>query len=98
MSLSNNIVFTGLASILLTITGCADWRTTPETVDRYHGMAVKNMIENQTLYPEHNLQHRQVLSIDGPKAETIMKIYREPQDIELQQGKEPVKVDVDTGH
>ena len=91
-------MMTGFTSILLSMSGCADWRTTPETVDRYHGVAVKNMISNQTLHPEHGLKHRQVLSIDGPKAETIIETYRAPQSIKLEEGKEPVQVDIEGGH
>lgn len=78
---------------VMTVAGCADWQTTPTTVDEHHGVAVNNMIKNQTLYPEHSLEHRQVLILDGQKGEGIISPYRAPA-VDLKRGKEAVEVDV----
>lgn len=93
MTLAKAFIITGLSVCFLNVAGCADWQTTPTTVDRHHGMAVKNMIANQTLYPEHGQQPRQVLLIDGQKAEAIIKAYRAPV-TDLRSGKESVDFDV----
>lgn len=73
--------------------GCADWQTTPTTVDEHHGMAVRQMIQSQTLYPEHSQEFRQELILDGQKAEGIISPYRAPA-TDLREGKETVEMDV----
>jgi hypothetical protein len=88
-----------LAASYLAISGClADWRTTPTTVDRYHGQAVKHMVANQTLYPEHGEQHRQVLLLDGPKAQGDITNYRLPPKVDqitiLQKSKERLDFEI----
>lgn len=73
--------------------GCADWQTTPTTVDEHHGMAVRQMIQSQTLYPEHSQEFRQDLFLDGQKGEGIINPYRAPA-TDLREGKEQVEMDV----
>jgi len=94
MTLPKAYIITGLSACLLNVAGCVDWQATPVTVDKYQGMAVKNMIANQTLYPEHTQQPRQVLLIDGQKAQTIIRAYRAPGE-SLRSGKQRVNLDVD---
>lgn len=95
MSAFKSTTFISLTACLFTLTGCADWQTTPTTVDEHHGLAVRNMIRNQTLYPEHSLEHRQVLILDGQKSEGIIRPYRAPS-TDLRRGKEQVEVEVDS--
>lgn len=98
MILGKTFIITGLSICLLTMAGCADWQTTPTTVDKHFGKAVKNMVANQTLHPEHSRQHRQELFIDGQKAQTIITDYRLPElnkPNSVSRAKERVKVDID---
>jgi|APLak6261664116_1056043.scaffolds.fasta_scaffold103611_1 hypothetical protein len=96
MTLPKTFIIAGLSICLLNVAGCVDWQSTPVTVDKYQGMAVKNMMANQTLYPEHSQQPRQVLLIDGQKAQTIINSYRLPPTAKgsVSSGKAPVNVDV----
>ncbi len=82
---------------LLTLSGCADWNSTPSTVDQHHGLAVREMIKNQTLYPEHGRQPKQVLSLDAKKSEGIMRAYRATA-MDLERGKQNVTINVDGGN
>lgn len=96
MSLSVLLRITGLASVLLVLSACAEWQTTPTAVDDNFGLAVSNMIENQTLYPEHGQEFRQDLLIDGQKAEFILKGYRAPV-TDLREAKERIEIEIDSG-
>jgi hypothetical protein len=87
MNQKRSLFFSALTIFILNGASCAEWQTTPVTVDRNRGVAVSTMIENQTMYPEHTHQDRQVMAIDGPKGEGIMESYRKPA-TDLRKGKE----------
>ena len=76
------------------ISGCAEWRTTPDMVDAHHGLAVRQMIENQTLYPEHAEQEQQVMTLDGRKAQGVLDKYRSPETKESSESKRPVEINL----
>jgi hypothetical protein len=68
------------------ITGCAEWNSHPVVAEQNFGHAVNNMIKNQTLCPEHGEmaenpklcpEVKQVLGLDGQKAEKVINAYRE---------------------
>ncbi len=86
--------FITLIFSLLLLTACADWQTTPTEVDKNHGLAVRQMIQSQTLYPEHGQEHRQVLLLDGRKAQGIITPYRALGE-DLRQGKESIETEID---
>ena len=68
-------VVTGLLFLTL-MTGCAEWNSHPVVVEENFGHAVNNMVKNQTLYPEHGQNDHPILSMDGQKAEAVIKAYR----------------------
>lgn len=83
---------TGL--LLLTLmTGCAEWNSHPVVVDQNFGNAVRNMVKHQTLYPEHGQDDQAIVTLDGQKAEGIIRAYREGSSKKLEQGKEAVTFD-----
>lgn len=73
--------------------GCADWQTTPTTLDEHHGAAFRQMVQNQTLYPEHGKVPRQELYIDGQKSEQAIRAYRQA-DVDMEEGKSAVTINV----
>jgi hypothetical protein len=83
------------ALLLLTLmTGCAEWNSVPVVVDQNFGRAYHNMVQNQTLYPEHGQNDRPILSLDGKKAEGVIKAYRAGASGSLEDAKKGVKFDV----
>lgn len=90
----------GLGICLLFMAGCADWQTTPTTVDKHFGKAVKNMVANQTLYPEHSQQLLpEVRSLDGQKGQRALTDYRLPEvnkPNSVSRAKERVPVDIES--
>ncbi|MEE9412922.1 MAG: hypothetical protein V3V22_07705 [Methylococcales bacterium] len=87
---------TWLTMCIAWLSGCADWQTTPTTVDENHGFAVRQMISNQTLYPEHSQSLKQVTVMDGSKGQQIIRAYRAPA-TDLRQGKEGVDFNAGVG-
>ena len=84
--------------LLLTLmTGCAEWNSVPVVVDENFGRAYHNMVKNQTLYPEHGQNDDPSLSLDGQKAEGIIKSYRSGTSKKLESAKEGVNVDIKNG-
>lgn len=77
----------------LFMSGCADWQTTPTSVDENHGVAFRQMVKNQTLYPENGKEFRQELILDGQKSEEVIRAYRNT-DIDLQQSKEGIVINL----
>lgn len=67
MNLKASFLFSAAVTVLLNAAGCAEWQTTPVTVDQYRGLAVNRMIETQTMYPEHAWQEQQVMTLDAGK-------------------------------
>lgn len=78
------------------LTGCADWQTTPRTLDEHHGVAFRQMVQNQTLYPDHGKVSRQELYIDGQKSEQAIRAYR-GQSVNLEEGKSAVTINLGGG-
>jgi TolA-binding protein len=68
-----------VAGILFSImmTGCAEWNSHPVVAEQNFGNAVNNMVKNQTLYPEHGQNDNPVLGLDGQKAQSVIRAYRE---------------------
>ncbi|MDD2659478.1 MAG: hypothetical protein PHY54_07340 [Methylococcales bacterium] len=91
-TLNNGIVMQGLTGLLLltTLTGCAEWNSHPVVVQQNYGNAVRNMVKNQTLYPEHGRNDNPILSLDGQKAEGVINAYRQPAGESLEKAKEGV--------
>ncbi|MDO9423560.1 MAG: hypothetical protein Q7T40_05160 [Methylobacter sp.] len=83
---------TGLMLLAL-MTGCAEWDSHPVVVDQNFGNAVRNMVKHQTLYPEHGQDDKAIVTLDGQKAEGVIKAYREGSSKKLEQGKEAVIFD-----
>lgn len=84
--------FAVLVSVL-SMTGCADWNSTPVVLDDNFGYAVITMQKNQTLNPEAGLTPEPVLSYDGQKGEGVIDAYRAGT-IDLTKGKKEVQLDV----
>jgi hypothetical protein len=82
----NYLMAPALFSGALMLAGCADFQTTPKNVDRHFGQAVRHTLANQTMYPEHTQQSRQVWGIDGQKSSGIIRSYRMPA-TDLREGK-----------
>jgi hypothetical protein len=78
-TLNKGIAMQGVTGLLLLtlMTGCAEWNSHPVVVEQNFGNAVNNMVKNQTLYPEHGQNDNPILSMDGQKAEGVIKAYRE---------------------
>ncbi|WP_411726023.1 hypothetical protein [Methyloglobulus sp.] len=91
----NNIrlVVTGLW-LLTSMTGCAEWDSRPVVVDENFGQAVNNMVKNQTLYPENGQNDNPILTLDGKKAEGVIRAYREGASEKLDKAKLGPKFDV----
>ncbi len=89
-------VLTGLTISVTWLSGCSDWQTTPVTVDEHHGFAVRKMIADQTLYPEHSQTITEVRVMDGAKGQQIIRAYRAPA-TDLRQGKEGVDFNAEIG-
>ena len=83
----------GLLLITL-ITGCAEWNSVPVVVDENFGRAYNNMVKNQTLYPEHGQNDDPALTLDGQKAEGIIRSYRAGTSKQLESAKEGVNVGI----
>ncbi|MDO9140667.1 MAG: hypothetical protein Q7U38_10105 [Methylobacter sp.] len=79
--------------VLTLVTGCAEWNSHPVVVEQNFGNAVRNMVKQQTLYPEHGQDDKPVLTLDGRKAEGVIRAYREGASERLEQGKEGVTFD-----
>lgn len=79
------------------LTACADWQTTPTVLDNDHGKSVRQMVQSQTLYPEHSQEPRQVLLLDGRKGVGIYMPYQTPAS-DLRKGKETVQKNIDEGN
>ena len=94
--LNKNITLQAISGWLLIslMSSCADWNSAPTIVDQNLGRAAKNMIENQILYPEHGQDDTPSLTLDGQKAQTIIKAYREPASEAIDQSKKGVTFDV----
>lgn len=75
------------------LNGCADWQTTPTTLDKHHGAAFRQMVQSQTLYPEHGKEFRQELYIDGQKSEQAIRAYRQA-DVDMDEGKSAVTINL----
>lgn len=86
-------VVTGLLFLTLT-TGCTEWNSAPVVVEQNFGRAVNNMVKNQTLYPEHGQNDKPSLTLDGQKAQTVIRAYREGASENLDKSKEGIKFDV----
>ena len=92
-------VVTGLMLLILLIllmlmTGCAEWNSAPTVVDQNLGRAYHNMVENQTLYPEHGQNDHPILSLDGQKAQGVIDAYRMPAKDPREESKKGVTFDV----
>jgi len=80
--------------LLLTLmTGCTEWNSHPVVVEQNFGNAVRNMVKQQTLYPENGQDDKAILTLDGRKAETVIRAYREGSSEKIEQGKEGVVFD-----
>ena len=79
-------------TFLTLLTGCAEWNSAPTVVDANYGRAYHNMVKNQTLYPEHGQNDKPILTLDGQKAQTVIKAYRQPAKDPLENAKEPVTI------
>jgi hypothetical protein len=74
------------------MTGCAEWNSHPVVAEQNFGHAVNNMINNQTLYPEHGQNDDPTLGLDGQRAEGIIKEYRQTDRsklLEFEKAKQP---------
>ena len=89
-------IVTGFLFLTL-VTGCAEWNSAPVVVEQNFGRAATNMVQNQTLCPEHGQmaenpelcpEHGQVIGLDGQKAGTIIDAYRQS---DRQFNKEPIE-------
>lgn len=80
-------VVTGLLFLSL-MTGCAEWNSHPVVVEQNFGQAVNNMIKNQTLYPEHGQNDNPTLTMDGQKAQAVIRAYREGPSEKLDKAKQ----------
>jgi hypothetical protein len=89
---------TGLLFLTL-MSGCAEWNSHPVVTQQNFGLAVNNMIKNQTLCPEHGLkaknpklcpENNQVLGLDGQKAQKVIEAYREGASEKLDKTKQGV--------
>ncbi len=97
MKLLNQIQeLTGMVICITSLSGCSDWQTTPVTVDENHGFAVRQMIANQTLYPEHSQSVKEVKVMDGSKGQQIIRAYRAPA-TDLRKGKEALEFNPEVG-
>ena len=92
--LSSNLCAVGIIPIIL-LTACADWQSEPVVVDDNFGYAVRSMVKNQTLYPEHGQNDDPLMSLDGQKAEGVIEAYRSGPVEEQSKAKERVELDVD---
>lgn len=79
---------------LTLMTGCAEWNSHPVVTEQNFGHAVNNMIENQTLYPEHGRNDKPTLGLDGQKAEGVIRAYRAGASEKLDKSKQGAKLDV----
>jgi len=88
---------TGLLFLAL-IPGCAEWNSHPVVVEQNFGRAVNNMVQNQTLYPEHGQNDNPILRQDGQKAQAVIDAYRKSpnsiKDGRLEDAKKGVILDV----
>lgn len=84
---------TGLMLLTL-MPGCAEWNSAPVVVEQNFGHAVDNMIQHQTLYPEHGQDDRPILTLDGQKAQGAIGAYRKPAKEPLEESKTGVTFDV----
>lgn len=84
----------GILLLLIGLTGCTEWNSHPVVVDQNFGKAYKNMVKNQTLYPEHGQSDKPVLGMDGRKAQGVINAYRQPAKASLESAKQPVTIDV----
>jgi hypothetical protein len=85
------------------MTGCAEWNSHPVVAQQNFGHAVNNMIKNQTLCPEHGEmaedprlcpEHKQVMGMDGQKAQGVIRAYRESASEKLDTSKQGPSFDV----
>lgn len=85
------------------ITGCAEWNSRPAVVEQNFGHAVNNMIKNQTLCSEHGEmaedprlcpEHKQVMGLDGQKAQGVIRAYRQGASERLEDAKQGPSFDV----
>lgn len=74
---THNKTHAGLLALILMVAGCAEWNSHPVVVERNFGKAVSGMVQNQTLYPEHGQDDTPILTMDGQKAETGIRAYRD---------------------
>lgn len=89
--LTKNMIFavgTGFC-VLTFLTACAEWNSVPVVVDKQFGNAVRNMVSNQILYPEHGQNDRPILTIDGQKIQSVVSDYRESASDKLNKAKTP---------
>lgn len=87
-------IVSGLLFLTLT-TGCAEWNSAPVVVEQNFGRAVNNMVKKQTLYPEHGQDDKPSLTLDGQKAQTVIRAYRRGASESLDKSKEGISFDVE---
>lgn len=83
--------------VLMFMTACAEWNSTPVVVEQNFGSAVRNMVKNQTLYPEHGQNDRPILTLDGQKAQGVVKDYRESSSDKLEKAKKASFISISPG-
>jgi len=99
----NTMQFVTGILFLMAMTGCAEWNSAPVVVQENFGNAVRNMVKNQTLCPEHGEmaedpvlcpEHGPVMGMDGQKAQTVIRAYRQPAKDPLEKAKEGATFEV----
>jgi hypothetical protein len=93
IKVKSNVAVTGLLLLAL-MTGCAEWNSKPVVTEENFGRAVKNMVKNQTLYPEHGRNDNPILTMDGQKAQRVIEAYRQGASEQLDKAKEAVDIDI----
>ena len=92
---TKNTAFILLSSIVF-LSGCADWKSKPVTVDENFGNSVRNMVEAQTLNPGSAYGDQPALGIDGQKSQGTINSYRAAGTSDLKGGRETVDFDLDS--
>lgn len=97
-TLKRNKVAQLVGILLLTLlAGCPEWNSHPVVVERDFGNSARNMVKNQTLYPEHGQNDKPVLGMDGQKAQGVIKAYRVPASEPLEKAKDGAEFDMNVG-
>ena len=83
-------------------TACSTWDSVPRRVDQHYGQAYHAMIDNQALCPEQDTavkntklcpKHSAVSTIDGQKAQEVIKSYRQGSATAIENAKRGVVFD-----